>query len=498
MDPVAARCRGLLAGTGPRAVRLRPAGRRLRSRGRRSRAHRVGERAAADFPATYAGVQPRVLPFAKWFFVAMQDRETLLFRLVVALLLGIVGANVAVLVYARTATRLREIAIRSALGASRARIVGQMFAEGLVLSALAAAVGLLIAGVIRAQFLPTLVAQAPFWVDTTFTSGTVVSYVVVLIVLGALIVGVVPGLQATGRRVQPGLRYAAAPVSGWKVGHTYGALIVVQIALAVAILPLALSTAWVTIQSAMTEPGFAAEEFLAAGVALDRTTAEVTDAAFAARFRDRQAELVRRLDAEPGIEEVTMLTRVGDNPTRVIEVEGAGLTEAQVGEMGADFGELGVDYLRAFGIPVLAGRTFAAPDVGSASRPVIVNRTFAQRLLGGNAVGRRIRERSGSEWQDSGAWLEIVGVVGDFPATPVNSSAEEATLYHPVARGELPAVLVAFRFSGGTSAEFGNRLRETAAAVDRDLQFFRINTMARYLRIPASGARARGVVASDS
>jgi hypothetical protein len=126
----------------------------------------VGQRAAADFPDTHARLRPRVLPYTHWFFADMHDRETALAQIVVVLLLGLVGANVAVLVYARTATRR---AVRSALGASRGRIVGQMFIEGLVLSAGAAAVGLLVASVVRRQ-LDLLIVQAPFWVDATLAN----------------------------------------------------------------------------------------------------------------------------------------------------------------------------------------------------------------------------------------------------------------------------------------------------------------------------------------
>jgi putative ABC transport system permease protein len=102
--------------------------------------------------------------------------------------------------------------VRTALGASRLRIVGQMFVEGLALSAIAAAVGLLIASIVRRQ-LDLLIIQAPFWADATLTSGPVIRNVVALAVLGAVIVGVVPALQVTGRRARTGLQHAAAVTS---------------------------------------------------------------------------------------------------------------------------------------------------------------------------------------------------------------------------------------------------------------------------------------------
>src|SRR4051812_35649924 len=94
----------------------------------------IGRRAAADSPPAHANLRPRVLSYTYWFFREQHDGELFLVWGLLALLVAVVGANVAVLVYARTATRRMEIALRTAIGASRGRIVGQMFVEGLVLA----------------------------------------------------------------------------------------------------------------------------------------------------------------------------------------------------------------------------------------------------------------------------------------------------------------------------------------------------------------------------
>jgi putative ABC transport system permease protein len=146
----------------------------------------MGRRLAADQPGTHARIRPRVLPYARWFFDEQHDGEIFLVWGLVGVLLTVVGANVAVLVYARTATRQAEIALRTAIGASRLRIIGQMFVEGFVLSGTAAAAGLIIAVVARRE-LATLVTweQMPFWVDTSVMSGTVLVYVLAVAVIGA-------------------------------------------------------------------------------------------------------------------------------------------------------------------------------------------------------------------------------------------------------------------------------------------------------------------------
>jgi len=425
----------------------------------------VGQRAAAAEPVTHARLRPRVLPYTLWFFKEQHDGEIFLVQGLLALLLGIVGANVAVLVYARTATRRIEIALRGALGASRRRIVGQMFAEGLVLSAAAAAAGLLIAAVIRRE-LDGLIPWhlAPFWVNTSVTSGTALTYVIVLAVLGAVVVGAIPALQATGRRAQTGLQQAAANSSGWRIGRTYGILIVVQVTLAVAILPYAASTAWTSIREATASPGFDAAAFLTARVEMEPGAPPAL-----------RAELGRRMETESGASRVTFLTSVpGSEPTAAFEIEGQGWHEVGVGAVPAD-------YFAAFGVPVLAGRGFDARDADPASRHVIVNRAFAQQIIGGNALGRRVRQAGASD-SDYGPWLEIVGVVENFPAKPTRPTRADARLYRAIAPGDSRFSLLALHARAGGTAALAERLRDVATALDRRLLLRDIRSMDALLR----------------
>jgi ABC-type antimicrobial peptide transport system permease subunit len=141
-------------------------------------------------------------------------------------LLGVVCANVAVLVYARTIRRLGEIAVRSALGASRRRIIGQHVAEAFVLAAVAAAVGLGFASIVLGQVDAVLkpLGPIPFWIQVGLSFGTVAN-VTGLVIFASVIVGVLPALQSTGRRLQPALRQIAGG-SGVRLGKTWRALIV--------------------------------------------------------------------------------------------------------------------------------------------------------------------------------------------------------------------------------------------------------------------------------
>jgi putative ABC transport system permease protein len=249
-------------------------------------------------------------------------------QVLITMLLVVVCVNVASLVYARTASREGEIAIRSALGGSRRRIVAQLFVEALVLSTVAAAVGLMLAD--RAlTYVNAFLKQTdgiPFWMGDGLSFGSIV-YVVGLALLGAAIVGAVPALKATGRRLEAGLRQLGGG-TGMRLGRTWTALIVFQVALAVAVMPAAFSMGWQAIGYRTFDPGFAADEFLTARISMDRDSpptaeAETYQREFAARFADRVADVVRQLEAEPGVVDVTFSSRLpGEEPTARIDVEG--------------------------------------------------------------------------------------------------------------------------------------------------------------------------------
>lgn len=165
----------------------------------------VASRAAQDFPATHARLTPKIVPYTLQLYDDMTGYEIPTLFVLVMLLLVVVCVNVAVLVYARTATRTGEIAVRSALGASRWRIVTQLFTEALVLSTLAAGVGLVVAGIAFRQIgaATERLTAIPFWMDFKLPPSAAL-YTILLAVLGALIVGAIPALKATSRRVQAG------------------------------------------------------------------------------------------------------------------------------------------------------------------------------------------------------------------------------------------------------------------------------------------------------
>ncbi len=464
----------------------------------------VGRRLAAVHPATHEHVRPRVLPYARAFMEAPELAWVFhLAQLFVSMILVVIGTNVAILVYARTATRTGEIAVRSALGASRGRVAAQLFAEAFVLSAAAAAVGLAAGWLALRQADATIARmggeQMPFWWDFGVSPGTVL-YVAGLAVLGAVVVGVVPALKATRRDVRANLqRLGPGGGSGMRLGRSWTVLIVAQVAVSVAVLPLAIAGtgAWLRVRSA--GPGYPAAEFLAARLHLDREGdgsggPEERGAGFEARYAALQTELVRRLEAEPGVAGVVLASDVpGAERSVHVEVDGASAAAvpgapAQASAAGprVQAGRVGPGFFQAFGVPLLAGRLFQPGDVaagGAEPTAVIVNRAFVDEVLGGgDPLGRRVRPAAGPgdagpEGARPGPWYEIVGVVPDFPRPSHLHRGVEPRMYHPLAPGAAHPATVIVHVRGAPAASFAGRLRELTVAVDPMLRLGGLGTL---------------------
>jgi predicted permease len=437
-------------------------------------------RTAAAFPRTDGRIRHRIVPFEALFFNGVEGVELPLMRMAASMLLVVISANVAILVYARTASRRGEITVRTALGASRRRIVAQLFVEALVLSTISAAVGLAIAAAgLRHVFalFDRWGGGLPFWAAPGLSMGTVL-YGVALMLLCAVIVGVLPALQATGRELEASLR-ALGGGTGMQMGRTWTVLIVAQVAIAVAALPVACFPAWQAIRAAAAEPGFEAGEYLSANLVLDHEappgmSAEAFAPVFAARFQDRRAELVRRLEAEPSVAGVTLASALpGVEPTRQVAVDG--------GTDGSSARSIHVDasFFGAFEIPLLAGRRFVQADFGDAPSAVIVNRSFVTKH--GGALGGRVRYLQGGKAAGEERWYEIVGVVDDFPNV-MGVEQTSVRVYHPMAPGHAAPVSLAVRVKGATPAASAARIREIATSLDPALQTRDLRTLDDVLR----------------
>ncbi len=468
----------------------------------------LGERAAADWPETHGQVRPRVMAYPRpfdgtddvtWTWVALM-------QFLVTLLQVVVCANVAILIYARTVTRQGELAVRTALGASRRRIVGQLFLEALVLAGVAAAAGLGLAHVAMHQIEALLRSEwtmAPFWVRFGMTPLTY-AFGLGLAVLGAAICGLLPALKATGRGFESSLRQVGG-APGTRLGKSWTSLIVIQVAIAVAGLPAALFTAGEALRHAAATPGFAMDDLLVGGIALDpggSIDAPMVDPAERRAFLRAQFE--QRLREQPDIVRFSFASAVpGNEISQRVEIEGQTMPPAAAFARRA---QIDAEYLPQFGGAVLAGRALAPGDLADPARPVLVNRHFVEKFFpASEALGQRVRflPPSGSRQETPGEWQVIVGVVSNVPANAMEIGDIVARVYEPLPLDRLNT-FVLFRLSPGTQPGlFAERLRALAAGVDPRIRvqqveplpvFYRQNQVAMRLLGSVLGAVTLSVV----
>ena len=395
-------------------------------------------------------------------------------------------ANIAILNYARTVTRQQEFAARHALGGSRARIVWQLFIESLVLTAAAAGVALLIlrvVSVVVAGRLQNIPGGPPFWMTFDVSYRTLL-FVAILALAGAAVSGLVPALQATGRLARLGAGALAGRTSV-RLGATWTTLVIAQVAFSVGVLPLAAELAWGTLRTGVVGPGFAAEEFATARVALEGDGR--LDADQAVLFGNRQRELARRLLADPGIVGVAAaLQPPGDEPWVFVDIEGRDApTEVLNGQLPgflARFNQVDTAFFDLYQVPGLAGRRFNEGDVAAEADAVIVNRNFAETIApGGNALGHRFRyvRAADGEWlhgPEADRWYEVVGVVGNLPVT-----TDARVAYHAAAPGQIHPAHLQLRLRGDP-AGLAERLRDVVASVDPTLHVDEVRTLAEIYR----------------
>jgi putative ABC transport system permease protein len=468
----------------------------------------VSQRMAAALPNSHKDLRADAQFYTLNFTGIRAPEEILMLRSVqfgVGLLLLIVAVNVSVLVYARTATRTGELAVRSALGASRGHVVAQLFVEALAPSLAAVAIGLAMVGVTFRWVRDTLgnhldaADQMPYWItlgsmaripESFGVSPAILAYATFLGLLAAAIVGVIPALQATGKRMQSSLQQVSARGSSIKLGGVWTALIVLQVAFAVAALPAALYNAAGALRVGMRQPAPQASQLLRASLSMSHDEAALradpaARAAEGALFATRMETWLQRVSAEPGVADVTYAMRfAGEESWSTIEYEpeatgnASPQTPLQPIAMKASEGVVAANLFEVMGVPMLAGRAFTATDAQPGANAVIVDQLFAERLAGGgNVLGRRIRfsQRSDDGTDGQGPWREIVGVVPAFAGTftPSTFGTPTPRFYRAMKPGDSEAAVVIVKTSGGDPTRLSQRLRELAASVHPTLKLQR-------------------------
>lgn len=394
-------------------------------------------------------------------------------RPILWLLMGATGlvlllacANVANLTMARLLGRHRELAMRSALGAQRGRLVRQLLAESTLLSCIAAVAGLMFAWS-TLGLLTRFIGRFTDRTDAIALDPGVLAFTLAVAVVSGLAFGTFPAL-ATRVDMTASLKQGS-PGAGTsrRQRRLQAVMVVAQVALSVVLLVGAGLLLASVLRLQRIDAGFRADRLLTANIA--GNFSKYPDATAQLRFYE---PLVERLNATPGIEVAAVTNAVplvANNPGQTpFDIEGR-ITDPDQRPTG-DVNIASPRYFEALGIPVLAGRAIADLDHREAPRVVVVNQAMVRHWQGREVVGSRVSFDSGA------TWMMVVGVVGDIRQYGLDSPAIPQ-IYVPLAQmpGGLGAqVLVR---GPGEPAALARVVRDAVHALDPDMPVEDVQTM---------------------
>ena len=436
----------------------------------------ISARLAQQYPEKIAGHGVKLEPLRD---VIVGDIGTPLYILLgaVGFVLLIACANVANLLLARNGTRQKEIAVRTALGASRLRVVRQLLTESLLLACLGGVAGLVIA-IWGVRWLVSFGPDTIPRVHEIAVDPRIAGFTLLISAATGVLFGLAPALQASRPDLTDGLKESGRASAGVHRNRLRSTLIVSEVALSLVLL----IGAGLLIKSfaklTRVDPGFNAARVLTMGVTLLRN--KYPEDGQVAQF---YSQLLEQAAAAPGVESVSAISGLpmsGYSVSDYFTVEGRPpmakedrpLTEYQM---------VMPRYFESMGIPLLAGRDVAETDTKQAPNVVVINQAFAERHFAGeNPLGQRI-SLQGQERDP----LQIVGVVGNVRHFGLDEPPVPETyvpyLQDPLGKTYERSMTIVARTKSdpGTVAD---SLRTALTSLDKSLPVYALKPMTEYLR----------------
>lgn len=440
----------------------------------------IADRIEKLFPASDKGWRPRVDPLPEQ--LVGDIRPALLILLgAVGLVLLIACVNVANLLLAQAAARQKEIAVRTALGAGRGRMVRQLLTESALLAFAGGAVGLLLAYWGLRAFALWIPDDVPVARDLALDPRVLLFTLGVVLLTGAL-AGLAPALQMTRPDLAESLRDGTRAGSGTaRGGRTRSALVVIETAVAV----LLVVGAGLLIRSFArltdVDPGFRPEGVLSFQVPLPESKygEDPQQAAFT-------SALLERLRALPGVDAAGMISDLPLSGSEEIEglvIEGRPRPNQLSETPLADFRQASPGYFEALGVRLIRGRTFAEGDGDKAPRVAVVDETMVRTYFPGtDGIGRRFSFDGPKE-----SWITIVGVVGNVRNSGLHVDPRPQ-VYVPQAQRPTSSQYFVLRAKRDPRLLIAEA-RAAVAAIDRDQPVARVLPMARVVSESMAGRR---------
>jgi putative ABC transport system permease protein len=428
----------------------------------------VGAALAAEHPATDKGTTIRLTRLHEEIVGDVRTPLLALFGAVLLVLL-IACANVAGLQLARASARVREIAIRAALGAGRARIVRQLLTESVVIGLIGATAGVLLSSWMLDGF-TALAPEGTARLEEVRIDGMVLAFAVVLAVATSAVFGLAPAMQSVRTDVVSSIKEGVRSTGGRQGTVTRGVFVAAQLALALTLLVGAglLMRSLANIRG--VDPGFDPERLLAAFIGLPANGYET-----APKVRTFQTSLLERVNTTPGVSAaalVSVLPFSGDDTDTSFFIEGKPQPQGAGDTPVAWYRIVSAGYLRTIGMQMESGRFIAPGDLDTSEAVVVINRTLANRYWPNeNPIGRRIR---------TGKYTcTIVGVVRDVHHRSLREDprGEMFLSYQQFqSRGMYLAVRTAAEPTGVLPS-----VRRHLASLDPNIPLFSVATMDRLL-----------------
>jgi putative ABC transport system permease protein len=420
------------------------------------------------FPDFNTGWTARVVPLKTQ--LTGDVRPALLILLgAVAFVLMISCANVANLLLARATARQRELAVRAALGAARARLIRQLLAESSVLAVLGGAAGLLLAWWGLHLLRAVAVERLPIpRLEAVGIDAWVLAFTVGSSLLSGLFFGLVPALSASGSALTDALKEGGRSGSAARGNRTRSIFVVVEVSLAVVLLVGAGLLVRSFVQLLHVNPGFDPARTVTMRVGLPGSRYE--EDAKRIQFYQR---LFEKVDALAGVQAsggISFLPLVGLGAATGFEVVGRPVPPRGEGPV-VDVRVVANGYFKAMGVPLLKGRLFTDHDPADSKNHVIINETMARKYWPGeDPIGKRVK----ISWNDTRE-DEIIGVVGDVRHAGLATEARAASFW-PYPRFPYPSMTLAVRTSTDATS-ISNAVVRMVRELDPDLAVADVRTM---------------------